>query len=317
MDIFTEVQKARDRIAPYIIQTPLEYSPWLSQETGAEVYLKLEMLQTTGSFKLRGAANKLLTLSPEEREKGIVTASTGNHGAAVAHIADQIGIKTTLYLPENASATKIAQLELHDVELVRFGDDSVVSEEKAKEVATKEGCIFVSPYNDEAVMAGQGTLAPEILEQLPEVNHILVPVGGGGLIGGIAGYLQYEAPEIEVIGCQPENSAVMYESVKAGRVLDLPSSPTLSDGTAGGVEADSITFGVCQEAVSHWTLVTEEEIKAGLTFLLEKHYLIAEGAAALSIAALRKEAERYRGKHVVLILCGRKLSLEHLKDLLG
>lgn len=317
MDLFTDVQKARDRIASYIIQTPLEHSPWLSRETGAEVYLKLEHLQTTGSFKLRGAANRLLSLLPEERERGVITASTGNHGAAVAYMADQLGVKATIYLPDNASSTKLDQLKLYAVELVAYGQDSVEAEAEARRVAEAEGRTFISPYNDPYVMAGQGTLGAEVLDQLPDVQQILVPVGGGGLIGGIAGYLQDLAPQVQVVGCQPRNSAVMYQSVQAGKVLDLPSSPTLSDGTAGGLEADSITFPVCQEAVNHWALISEAEIRAGLRFLLEKHYLLVEGAAALSVAALRQEKARYQGQKVVLILCGRKLGLETLQSLLA
>jgi len=192
------VIEAESRIRPYLLQTPVEYSPWLSRETGAEVYLKMEHLQITGSFKLRGAANKLLSLSPTEQERGVITASTGNHGAAVAYMADRLGIQATIFLPETVSATKVDQMSLYDVDLRYHGRDSVEAEEQARAVAAKEGRPFISPYNDRLVMAGQGTLAVELRRQRPDLEAVLVPVGGGGLISGIAAHYKEVASEVQI-----------------------------------------------------------------------------------------------------------------------
>ncbi len=311
------VQAATQRIRPYVLSTPMEYSPWLSQACQAEVWLKLEHLQITGSFKLRGAANKLLTMDQRAQARGVITASTGNHAAAVAYIADRLGMPATIYLPETVSPTKVEQLAPYRVELRYHGQDAIDTEREARRQSEAEGRPYVSPYNDPEVIAGQGSIAPELLRQLPDLDAVFVPVGGGGLMGGIASYLKARRPQTQLIGCQPKNSAVMYHSVQAGRVLDLPSAPTLSDGTAGGLEANSLTFDLCQRLVDRWVLLSEREIEEGLQFLLEKHYFLVEGAAALSVAALRQAAESLQGKRVVLILCGRKLGLDRLRALLS
>lgn len=311
------IQAATQRIRPYILHTPVEYSPWLSRHCEAEVWLKLEHLQITGSFKLRGAANKLLSLLPAQRAQGVITASTGNHAAAVAYIADRLGLPATIYLPETVAPTKVSQLRYYEVELRYHGQDAIEAEREARRVAEAAGRPYVSPYNDAEVIAGQGSIGPELLRQVPTLDTVLVPVGGGGLMGGMAAYLKARRPEVRVVGCQPRHSAVMYESVQAGRILDLPSLPTWSDGTAGGLEAESLTFPLCQQGVDAWELLAEAEIEAGLRFLLETHYFLVEGAAALSVAALLRAPQRYRGRRVVLILCGRKLSLSQLATLLA
>ncbi|MEL6674813.1 MAG: threonine/serine dehydratase [Bacteroidota bacterium] len=308
---------AEARIRPYILETPLEFSPYLSAQSGAEVWLKLEHLQRTGSFKLRGAANKLLSLSPEASQKGVVTASTGNHAAAFAYMVDQLGLKGTIYLPETAAQTKIDALKAYAVELAFHGTDGLETEMEARRVAESSGRVFVSPYNDPFIIAGQGTIGYEIHQQRPDLDSIIVPVGGGGLISGIAGYLKESLPKLEVIGAQPENSAVMYESVKAGKIVDLPYLPTLSDGTAGGMEADSLTFPLAQQYVDDYILVSEDEIKAGLKLIMQQHYYLIEGAAALSVASVLKEKARFAGKKVVLILCGRKMGFDKLKEILS
>ncbi|MEM6806927.1 MAG: pyridoxal-phosphate dependent enzyme, partial [Bacteroidota bacterium] len=242
MNILPDIQIAHTRIAPYILRTPVEYSPYLSKICEAEVWLKLEHLQITGSFKLRGATNKVLSLSLEEKERGVITASTGNHGSAFAYIADKLGCKGTIYLPPTAAPTKVEMMRMYRVKLEFFGKDSVDAELEAKRVAAEEGQLFLSPYNDREIVAGQGTIGAELEEQVPHMDAVFVPVGGGGLISGIAGYLKARKLEVEIVGCQPANSAVMYESIKAGKILDIASLPTLSDGTAGGMEPDSITF---------------------------------------------------------------------------
>ncbi|GAB4416025.1 MAG: threonine/serine dehydratase [Bacteroidia bacterium] len=312
-DLTHAIEIARERIRPYIIETPVEASPALGAELQAEVWLKMEHLQITGSFKLRGATNKVLSVGGDR----VVTASTGNHGAAVAHICRQTGRQALVFLPETASTAKVRYLHLLGADLRYHGQDSVETEYEARRYADAAGLPYISPYNDPEVVAGQGTLAAELMHQLPYLDAVLVPVGGGGLIGGMAAYIKQLFPHVQVIGCQPTQSAVMYASIRAGRVLDLPSYPTLSDGTAGGLEPDSITFGLCRDWVDDFILVSEDEIRAALRYLIETHYLLVEGAAALSLAALRQQAGRFAGKRVALILCGRKLGIDTLREVIA
>lgn len=316
MDIVQSIEDAHRRILPYILQTPLEYSPAFSELTGAEVWLKLEHIQTTGSFKLRGAANFLLSLSPEVRALGVITASTGNHGAAVAYIAQRLDITCTVYLPDSVAPTKLAFLQRLGAETLMVPGDPIQSELTARAEAVAQGRPFISPYNDLSVIHGQGTLGLELVQQAGELDALFVPVGGGGLVSGVAGYLKGRFPTCEIVGCQPQHSAIMFESMQAGEIVDIPSLPTLSDGTAGGLEPGSITFDFCRQWVDRWALVSEAEIKHALLKLLEEHYLLVEGAAGLGLASLLKDPSSYQGKKVGLILCGRKLGLNTLKDLL-
>lgn len=313
MNILPNIQAAAKRIAPYVLRTPVEYSPYLSQLTGAQVWLKLEHIQTTGSFKLRGAANALCSLTAAQREKGVITASSGNHGMAVAYMAHQLGCTARIYLPETVAQAKVDAMKPYSVELHLQGEDAIVSEHLARKTATSQDRAYISPYNDTEVIAGQGTIGVELAEQLPQLESVFVPVGGGGLISGIGAYLKSTLPKVEIIGCQPENSAVMHASVQAGKVLDIPSLPTLSDGTAGGLELDAITLPFCQQYVDTFHLVSEAEIQESLLILLKKHYYLVEGAAALSVASLIQNKKTYRGKNVVLILCGRKMGLDTLR----
>lgn len=316
-EVKSEVLAAEQRIRAYIRETPVEYSPYLSRLGNCDVYLKLENIQLTGSFKIRGAMNKILSLTKEERDKGVITASTGNHGAAFAWLAKKFSIRGTIFLPETSSPTKIEALRLYDVDIRYYGDDCVKAEIHARKIAEEEGFIFISAYNDPQIIGGQGTIGIELLRQIPRIDCVLVPVGGGGLISGIAGYLKSDSENIEIIGCQPENSAVMYASIKAGRILDMKSEPTISDGSAGGIEPDAVTFPICQELVDDFILVTEEEIISALRLTLEKHHLLIEGAAALPVAAFIKQKNRLRGKNVVLVLSGSKIGLETLKKILS
>jgi threonine dehydratase len=310
------VLAAEEKIRSHIRETPVEYSPYLSRLGNCEVYLKLENIQLTGSFKLRGAANKVLSLTKEEKDKGVITASTGNHGLAFAWIAKKFDVKGTIFLPETSSPTKIEALRLYGADIQYHGDDCVKAEIHARKIAEEEGLTFISAYNDPQIIGGQGTIGIELARQIPGLECVLSPVGGGGLIAGIAGYLKTENSDIEIIGCQPEKSAVMYASIKAGRILDMESEPTISDGSAGGIEPGAITFPICQELVDDFILVTEEEIASALRLIIEKHYLLIEGAAALSVAAFIRQINRFQGKNIVLVLSGSKISLETLKKVL-
>jgi threonine dehydratase len=311
-----DVLDAEKRIRSYIRKTPLEYSPYLSHLGKCDVYLKLENIQLTGSFKLRGAANKVLSLTKEEKEKGVITASTGNHGLAFAWIASQFGVKGTIFLPKTSSSAKVEALRLYDADIQYYGDDCVKAEIHARNTAKQEGLTFVSAYNDSQIIGGQGTIGIELAEQISAVECVLAPVGGGGLIAGIAGYLKAENWNVEMIGCQPEKSAVMSASIKAGRILDMESEPTLSDGSAGGIEPGAVTFPICQALVDDFILVTEEEIASAIRLIIKKHGLLIEGAAALSVAAFIRQIHRFQGKKVVLVLSGSRISMEKLKKIL-
>ena len=314
MNVSKEVLEAEKRIRTYIRETPLDFSPYLSKMGSCEVFLKMENLQLTGSFKARGAMNKLLSL-PQGTE--IITASSGNHGLAVAYSLNKLGGTGTIYLPTTTAPIKIDKLRGYDIPLEFHGTDSVDAEVFAKEIAEQKNLVFISPYNDPKIIGGQGTIGLELTRQLAKIDAVLVTIGGGGLISGIAGYLKEVNPSVDIVGCLPENSAVMYESIKAGKILvDMRSNPTLSDGSAGGIEPDAITFELCQRYVDHYILVNEEEIAHAIRLMLEEHRMVVEGAAGVTIAALLKEKDRFKGKNVVLILCGGNISLQQLKEII-
>jgi len=316
-DIRREAVEAEKRIRPHIRETPLDYSSYLSALSGCNVHLKLENIQLSGSFKFRGAVNKLLSLSQTDLKKGVVTASSGNHGCAFAQACHLLGLKGTVYLPNYASPAKIDAIRQFDVNIQFYGDDcGLETEVYAREIANETGQAYISPYNDPKVIGGQGTIGIELERQLDPIHAVCVCVGGGGLIGGIAGYLKAGDKSVQIIGCQPENSAVMYESIKAGRIIEMNSKPTLSDGSAGCLEPGAITFAICRDYVDDFILVSEAEIKDAILFILEKHNMIIEGAAAVAVASFLKEKDRFPGKEVVLIISGAKISLETLKNLL-
>jgi len=316
LNVKKEALEAEKRIRQHIRETPVEYSPYLSLLGGCKVFLKLENLQLTGCFKFRGAMNKFLSLSKEQKERGVVTASSGNHGVAVAYILDKFHSKGTIYLPEYASQAKIEALRLYGADLKLYGDDCVKTEALARETAERNGLEYISPYNDPKIVGGQATVGIELARQVEKIDTVLVPTGGGSLIAGIAGYLKSVNKNVEIIGCQPENSAVMYESVKAGKIIEMESKPTISDGSAGGIEPDSVTFDICKDYVDDFILVTEDEIKEAIKLSLEKHYMLVEGAGALSVASFIKARERFRNKNVVLIISGAKITLDALKEIL-
>ena len=315
-DVRSEVLEAEDRIRLHIRRTPLEPSLWLGQEAGCEVYLKLENLQITSSFKYRGALNRILSLDEDERRRGIVTASSGNHGSAVAYLLRKFGLTGSIYIPETASSAKVETLRALNADVIVLGTDGVEAERAARQAATQEEKVYISPYNDPKIIGGQGTIGLELESQLEGIDAVFCPVGGGGLAAGIAGFLKSSDAQIRFVGCQPRNSAVMYESVKAGHVVDQPSQATLADGTAGGIESQSVTLPICRDLIDEWVLVDEAEIAAAIQGMLARHHLLIEGAAALSIAGFQRLAGAYKGSRVVLIISGARISLETLKSVL-
>jgi len=298
------VLSAYGRIRSLVRETPVEYS----EELGA--WLKLELLQATGSFKFRGAANRIALLAPEQAEAGVVAASNGNHGLAVAAAAGARGIAAEVFVSAQVSPAKARRIQRMGARIRYAGAGPLEAELAARHAAADSGRVFISPYNDCDVMAGQGTIAVELLHQLPKIDAIFVAVGGGGLIGGIGACLRHASPETEIIGCWPENSPVLYECMRAGRIIDVPEQPTLSESTAGGLEPGAVTLEVCRRVVHRSVLVSESEIAAAMRLVLEAEHWLIEGAAAVAVAAFCKEAERWRDKSAVIVLCGRNLSPE-------
>jgi threonine dehydratase len=316
-DAARETSLAEPRIRPYIRETPLEPSPALSRAAGADVYLKLETAQVTGSFKARGALNKLLSLSVAEREAGVVTASTGNHALATTHALALLGLSGEIFLPASVSRAKLDALESRGARLRLIDDDPGLVETIARRAADESGRVYVSPYNDPQVIGGQGTVAVELRRQLERFDAVFVPVGGGGLIAGMAADLAAHASGVTVVGCQPTACPIMVESVRAGRLLELPSAPSISDATVGLLEPGSITFPLCRELVSEWAVVEEAELRSAVRFVLEKQSLLIEGAAALPVAALLAAGDRWRGATVVAVLSGSHIAIPVLTELLA
>eukprot|EP00891_Asterochloris_glomerata_P002234 jgi/Astpho2/2234/Aster-03215 len=270
----------------------------------------------TGSFKSRGACNKLLSLTDEELAKGIVTSSTGNHALAVLYACQQVSrvrqlahpVQPIVFLPHNISTAKMDQLQQQGAQTVQHGTDCVEAELQAKAWAHQTGAVYISPYNDLQV-SGQGTIAIELLEQVPDLGTVYVPVGGGGLIAGIAAVLKGTDRGIRVVGCQPEASAVMMQSVRAGRIIEAPSLQTLSDGTAGGVEEGTITFEPCATLVDHWVVVSEADIAAAMVRVEAEHAIRIEGSAGVAVAVMQLDKHSGSKKARVAICCGSNVSV--------
>jgi len=310
-----QAAEAAGRIRPAVIETPVEKIAGLLPDD-IEVFFKLENLQTTGSFKLRGASNKVLSLSPAEATAGVIAASNGNHGLGVAAAARRAGITAEVYVSSHVSPAKAQRIQEYGASIQRAGNDPLEAELAARSAAERQGKVFISPYNDPQVMAGQGTIAVELLRQLPVIDALFVSVGGGGLIGGIGAYTKFASSQTEIVGCWPENSRVLHESIQAGHILDFPEQPTLSESTAGGLEPESVTLDICSKVIDRSVLVSEDEILSAMQRVRALKGWIVEGAAAVAVAALIKEAERYRGKRVAVVICGANVS-ERVLSLLG
>jgi threonine dehydratase len=317
LDIRQLVLDAEERCRPYLFETPLEYSHHLSELSGAKVWLKLDLVQKTTSFKLRGATNKVMALSEEEVERGVVTASTGNYAFAVAEAISHRGRTATTYVAEDITPSRLELMRSHGLDVVMHGAHAGESEAEARRVAEQEGKTYVSPYNDPLVVGGQGTCGLEISRQLPDLEVAVFAVGGGGLIGGSGGWLKTYNPDIEIYGVSPENSPVMYESLKADRIVDIETLPTLADTCAGGIDHDAITLELCQKYIDEMILLTEAEIEDAIRLLFEHHRLVAEGWAAMSIGAVLKHPDRFAGKKVVLEVCGRNIDLARFREIIS
>jgi threonine dehydratase len=303
-------EQVAPRLREHLPITPFVPFEVFSEELGAEVLVKCEHQQRTGSFKARGAMAKILTLSDEQREAGVVTASTGNHGLGVSNALATLGGRGIVYVPENASASKVAAIRRFGIEVRSEGTDSGANELLARAHAAEHGLTYVPPYNDPDVIAGQGTAGVEILEQLAgqRLDAIFVAVGGGGLVSGIASVLKQHRPEIRVYGASPARDAAMAASVEAGKVIEVEAEDTLSDGTAGSVEPGSITFELCRDLVDEWVLVSEDAIRAALRMVIDTEHQLIEGSAAMAFAAARARRTELAGRRVAVVSCGGNIS---------
>lgn len=319
MSIVSETAAAaRDaavRIAGHIERTPLRRSLSFGGALNADVYFKLENRQKTGSFKLRGATNRLLTLDEAQRARGCVTASSGNHGAAVACAMQSLAVTGIIFVPEQTSPAKIEKIRSYGGDVRMFGTDGLDTEQHAREYANRKGMFYLSPYNDAQVVAGQGTCGVEIVEDLPDVDAVFIAVGGGGLVGGTGAVLKVHNAGIRVYGCQPLASPVMTRSIEAGEIIDMPSEPTLSDGTAGGIESDSVTFELNQAVVDDWVVVDEEQIAAGMRAFMDSEGDTIEGAAGVAVAGLLDRRGELAGKKVAVIICGGNIAADKLDEI--
>lgn len=315
--LFNQIQEAEARIRNQVAHTPLAFSSGLSRLTGARVYLKCEHLQHTGSFKFRGASNKVLTLG-SDAAKGVITASSGNHGQGVALAGKLAGIPVTVYASSIASPMKLDAIRALGAQVVVLEDAPLAVELAAASEAKAQGVAFISPYNDIDVVAGQGTIGLEIAEQAAaqgiSPSAVFASVGGGGLISGIGTALNELCPETAVIGCWPKNSTHFYSSLLAGHIVEVEEFDTVSDGTAGAMEPDSITFEIGQRVISNTAVVTEAEIKRAMKLVAETERWMIEGAAGVAVASMIQQADGYQGKDVVAVICGRNIGLKKFID---
>jgi threonine dehydratase len=310
LDLSALIDEACNRIYGLVQQTPvarLPRDPRIPASTC--VYAKCEQLQMTGSFKLRGATNKILSLAPEVAAAGVVTSSTGNHGLAVAAAARFRNIDAEVFLSSQVGKAKWKKIEAHGARIRMVGQNPLQAEIAARAAAEAASRTYVSPYNDLHVVAGQGTIAVELWQQIENIDAIFIATGGGGLISGVGTYLRERSPHTEIVGCWPENSRVLYECMKAGQIIAYPESYTLSESTAGGVEPGSITFDLARAAIHRGVLVSEEAILDAMKWARDRGWTI-EGAAGVALAAYFQEAAQYQGMTVVVVFCGGNLSPE-------
>ena len=312
---FRSILEARRKIRNLVTKTPTYLSNVFSQRTGAEVYLKLECFQPVGVFKIRGAFNKICSLSPAELERGLVTASSGNHGLAVAYAAKIYGVKAVVVVPENAVKEKVEAIESYGADIVKYGKDYDEAYSKALEIQKEAGTTFVHPFEDPFVVAGQGTVGLELLEDVPDLNAIIVPVGGGGLISGISIAAKTLNPKLRIVGVQSEGAPAVYRSWRAGKIVEVDSVNTVADGLAARKPLN-LTFGIIKRYVDTVLLVSEEEIGEAVLALLHNAHILAEPSGAASLAALLFKYHPKPEEKVAVIISGANISIDYLASLL-
>lgn len=308
----SEFYAARKRVQKWARRTPMEYSLGLSELIDGHVWLKLENQQVTGSFKIRGATNKILLLTEEERARGVVTASSGNHAQGLGYVAKELGVRAKVIVPEMTPKVKIDAIRKYGVELIIEGEEYMDSERLARRIEAKEAMTFVSAYNDIDLIKGQGTVGLEMVEDVPDLDVVLVPVGGGGLASGVASVFK-QATSATVIGVQGETSPVMYECIKKGYIHDLPLRDTYAEGLHGGLEPGSVSFDICKEVIDEWAILTEDDILEAIRYLLHESHMLVEGAGAVGVAAIVSDPSRFTNKRVGVVISGGNLGMETLR----
>ena len=306
--------KAKEKLSKVLLETHLIYSPIFSKESGNKVFIKPENLQKTGSFKIRGAYNKISNLTDAERKRGVIASSAGNHAQGVAYAAKESGIKAVIVMPKSTPLIKVESTKQYGAEVILHGDVYDDAYKKAKELEEKEAYVFVHPFNDEDVLDGQGTIALEILEELPETDIILVPIGGGGLISGIACAAKILKPEIKIIGVEPEGAASAYEAIKENKVVELKEANTIADGTAVKKIGD-LNFEYIKKYVDEIITVSDYELMEAFLLLVEKHKIIAENSGILSVAATKKIKEK--NKKVVSVISGGNIDVLMISSMIN
>lgn len=308
-----DVYVARRRIVCAAQRTPLIASPRLTEHAGTSVFLKLENLQRTGSFKIRGAANKMLSLTDAEKARGVLTISSGNHGRAVAYLAQTLGIRAVICMSLRVPGNKVEAIERLGAEVVLHGDSYEAAEVQALHLLEQRGLTMIQPFDDPLVIAGQGTIALEILEDLPEVDTVIVPLGGGGLLSGIASAMKEANPAIRTIGVLMDRAPVMYHSLKAGQLIKMEEEATLADALAGNIDLDNrYTFRMIQKYVDDVVLVSEEAIAEAMAFALQTHRLVVEGGGAVGIAALWQHKVEHLAGSTAVVVSGANADLASL-----
>lgn len=313
-----DVEAAREQIRGLAVVTPARHSLGLSRLLGARVSLKMESMQPTGAFKLRGAANAILNLSEHARQRGVITQSSGNHGRAVAYVAAQLGIPAVICLSRLTPSEKVEAVRALDVEVVVEGDDQMEAMDVALGLAEQRGLAMILPFDDRHVIAGQGTIGLELLEQCPELDTIIVPVSGGGLASGVAMAVKSLRPELRVLGVSQEHGAAMYESLKAGRLVEVEEEATWADALAGGLPfGNRWTIDMCGQWLDEIRLVDEGEIAAGMVYALRHEHIVLEGGAAVGIALLLAHPKVDWGRNVAVICTGDNVAIDRLLNLAG
>jgi threonine dehydratase len=310
-----KIEEAYRKIKGFIRKTPLIHSAYLSELCNNNVYLKLENLQLTNAFKIRGALNRMLKLSSEEKSRGVITASSGNHAQGIALAAQHLGVSAKIVVPKNVSELKLNKIKQYDVTIIQEGDFDEI-ETKARNLSARENMTYISPYNDINIITGQGTIALEIYKELENVNIIIVPIGGGGLISGIAFAAKSLNPNIKIIGVQTKGASTMYESWKAGKIVKVEEFNTLAEGLLGGLESDAITFEIILKYVDEIVLVDEESIKKAINLLWKIEGQIVEGAGATVVAYILEAKKKLRNKNVVAVISGGNIESSLLDRLL-
>ena len=305
---------AREHLQKVLLPTHLIYSPIFSEESGNQIYIKPENLQKTGAFKIRGAYNKINKLTEEEKKRGVIASSAGNHAQGVAYAARELGIKAVIVMPKTTPLIKVQSTKKYGAEVVLYGDVYDDAYQKAKELEAQEGYVFVHPFDDIDVLEGQGTIALEILEEMPDAEVIVVPIGGGGLISGIAAAAKMIKPDIKIIGVEPSGAASATEALKKNKVVTLPEANTIADGTAVKRIGD-LTFNCIKQYVDEVVTVDDYELTEAFLLLAEKHKLIAENSGILPLAALKKLTER--GKKVVPVVSGGNIDVLMISSMIN